>query len=152
MISLCLRRKSAWLIGAGRKSDVIQGEVIEVIRTAVERLDVASDATRDALSGLRFQVQQNSSQLALLDSSISGSLDEIKGAVARTEGLVRNLDQSLSGTFTVVQSDMHSMASSSLVTSQAVTEMLAKMDAFSAQMSGLVSRLLAENVTWDLPC
>ena len=79
--------------------------------------------------------------MALLDSSISGSLDEIKGAVARTEGLVRNLDQSLSGTFTIVQTDMGSMASNSLVTSQAVTEMLAKMDAFSEQMSGLVSRL-----------
>ena len=141
MISLCLRRKSAWLIGAGRKSDASQGEGIEAIRTAVERLDVASDATSDALADLRLQVQQNSSQVALLDSSISGSLDEIKGAVARTEGLVRNLDQSLSGTFTIVQTDMGSMASNSLVTSQAVTEMLAKMDAFSEQMSGLVSRL-----------
>ena len=122
-----------------RKSDVSQGEGIEAIRTAVERLDVASDATRDALADLRIQVQQNSGQLTSLDHSISSSLDEIKEAVARTEWVVRDLEQSVSGSFTVVQSDMRSMASSSLVTSQAVTEMLAKMDAFSEQMSGLVS-------------
>ncbi len=92
---------------------------------------------------MKRQVQQNSSQLTSLEHDVSGSLDEIKETVARTEWVVRDLEQSVSGSFTVVQSDMRSVASSSLVTSQAVTEMLAKMDAFSEQMSGLVSRLFS---------
>ncbi len=116
-------------------------EGIEAIRTAVERLDVASDSTRDALADLRLQVQQNSSQLTTLDHSISSSLDEIKETVARTEWVVRDLERSVSGSFTVVQTDMRSLASSSLVTSQAVTEMLAKVESLSGQVSGLVSRL-----------
>ncbi len=95
------------------------------------------------LADLTIQVQQNSTQLTSLDHSISGSLDDIKETVARTEWVVRDLEQSVSGKLTVVQSDMRSIASGSLVTSQAVTEMLAKMDAFSEQMSGLVSRLFS---------
>jgi hypothetical protein len=127
------------LTDAGRKSDISHGEGIEVVRTAVEQLDVASHATTNALRDLSLQIQQNSSQLELLGSSISDSLDVIRDTVTRTEWVVRDLEQSMTTNFTVVQTDMRSIASSSLVTSQAMAELLAKMDSVSQQVSGLVS-------------
>ncbi len=81
----------------------------------------------------------NSNQLALLDKTVSSSLDVIRDTVVRTEEVVRDVEQSMVGNFTVVQADMRSMASTSLMTTQAINELLAKVDSFSDQVSGLVS-------------
>jgi len=126
-------------MNGGRKSNVLQDEGIEAIRHAVEGLDVTSNVTNGALEDLGLQVEQNSKLLEALGSSVSDGLEHTRKTVARTELIVQDLEQSVTGKFTAVQTDIRSIESSSLVTSQAVTELLAKVDAFSEQMSGLVS-------------
>lgn len=129
----------ASLTSTSSKSDISQSDGIEVIRTAVKGLDVASHVTNSAIGDLRLHVQDNCNQLALLDNTVSDSLNSIKESVARTEWIVRDLEQSMNGKLTVVQTYMRSIAARSLAASQAMTELLAKVEAFSDQMPGLVS-------------
>ncbi len=86
-------------------------------------------------------MQANSCQLALLGSTVLSSLDDIAETVTQTEWLVRDLGQTVTGAFTVVQTDLRSIESKTLVTNRALTELLAKVDTVSEQMSGLVSCL-----------
>jgi methyl-accepting chemotaxis protein len=74
---------------------------------------------------LSSEVQQNSSRLASLDSTVSQSLNDIKETVTRTEGVVC------------------SIASTTLVTSQAVTELSTKLDALSEQFLGQLSEMVS---------
>ncbi|KAK4153833.1 hypothetical protein C8A00DRAFT_33444 [Chaetomidium leptoderma] len=142
-IRRCLQRLlnnlSLALNAASVKLDISHNEGIGVLKTAIEGLDADSHVTKTALGDLSFQVQQNSDLLASLDNTVSNSLDDIKGAVTRTEWIVRDVERSVNGNFTVMQTDMRSIESRSLVTNQAVTELLSKVDAFSEQLSGMES-------------
>jgi hypothetical protein len=140
-------------IPSNRKSDLSHGEGIDAIKTTMEAIDLESRATEEAVKDLGIRIQQNSSQLALLDSIVSDSLDNIHASVVRTEWIVRDLEQSMDGRFTLMQTDMRSIESRSLTTSQAVTELLAKVDAFSEQMSTMVGCLRLESLPGpSTPC
>ncbi|KAK4032449.1 hypothetical protein C8A01DRAFT_20473 [Parachaetomium inaequale] len=126
---------------ASLKSHVSHGEGIEAIRTAVEGLGVDSHLTGDAVRDLTSEVQQNSSLLALLDSTVSQSLDDIKETVSRTEGLVRDFEHNTNGRLSDIHSDVRSITSTTFVTSQAVTELSTKLDALSEQFLGKLSEM-----------
>jgi len=117
----------------------LQTEGIEAVRAALEGLSVESTITQGALADLCSKMRANSSQLALLESTVLGSLDDIKETVTQTELLVRDLGQTVMGGFTVVQTDLQSIESRTSVANRALTELLAKVDTVSEQMSGLVS-------------
>ncbi|KAF4467972.1 ankyrin repeat-containing [Fusarium albosuccineum] len=135
-----LRRSLRELLhNLGLAIDLTSLESGAAIRDAVETLGTVFKNQYDGLQDLKAHTQQNSDQLQSLDLHITDVLGDIEQRLSRTELLVQDLNQTVSGKLTLIGTDTRSVVSSNRRFEEGFAELVDKICAQSALMSRLVS-------------
>ncbi|KAF2491471.1 hypothetical protein BU16DRAFT_594413 [Lophium mytilinum] len=96
------------------------------IRTHIEGLEASSHLQSASVRDLHTKIQENADQLQSLQRNVTDSLATIESGVLRTEWRVWDLGQNMSGRFTLMHTDVTSIASTSSVMADRLMEVMEK--------------------------
>ncbi|KAI0387470.1 hypothetical protein F5Y04DRAFT_286605 [Hypomontagnella monticulosa] len=107
------------------KSGAENDRKIDAVRSTLVSIQDESRDHREGLESLQLQVRENSDQIKSLQILATSTLNDIEQRLSETEWSVKDLDQSVSGKLTLIQSGI---ASSNIVTVETLTRLLHEVD------------------------
>ncbi|KAI5924930.1 hypothetical protein F4810DRAFT_661989 [Camillea tinctor] len=119
------------------KFDLAHQDVIHAVEESIENVQAGLHFQNEIMNDLHIRVQHNSIQLQILQRSVSETLYDIEGRLARTEWRIKELHGDINGSLRLIQSDIRTVALGSQVTSEIVAGLVKKMEAQSKQISGM---------------
>ncbi|OTA97254.1 hypothetical protein M434DRAFT_294031 [Hypoxylon sp. CO27-5] len=125
------------------KAGMEQGAGLDAIRNAVEDLQDASHLQSDRTTDLHTQIQENSDQLRSLRQIITDALGNIEQRLAQAEWNIRDLDQNISGKFTLIQNDI---ASNSILSAETVTRLVNALDKANSKLDAQSTNIASMSV------
>ncbi|OTA58359.1 hypothetical protein K449DRAFT_467338 [Hypoxylon sp. EC38] len=125
------------------KAGMEQGAGLDAIRNAVEDLQDASHLQSDRTTDLHTRIQENSDQLRSLRQIITDALGNIEQRLAQAEWNIRDLDQNISGKFTLIQNDI---ASNSILSAETVTRLVNALDKANSKLDAQSTNIASMSV------
>ncbi|CAO2655538.1 Nn.00g043410.m01.CDS01 [Neocucurbitaria sp. VM-36] len=107
---------------------IAHNDEIHSVKTSIGGLVASSQVQTDEVRDLQTQMHDNFDQLRLVQSTVTDSLNNIEQRLARTQWSIQDVGQNASGRLTMIQTDTQSIASTSLMTSERITEVMEKAD------------------------